>query len=61
VTLNGNKWIITAINYATSWLVIKAVPDITNEAIAEFLYKEIFINYGVFDKLVSDNRRNLLL
>jgi hypothetical protein len=60
VTLNGNKWIIIAINYATSWLVAKAVPNITNKAIVEFLYKEIFVNYGAFDELVSNNRRNLL-
>jgi hypothetical protein len=60
VTLNGNKWIITAINYATSWLVVKAVPDATNEAIAEFLHEEIFVNYGAFNKLVSNNGCNLL-
>jgi hypothetical protein len=60
VTLNRNKWIITAINYTTSWLVIKAVPNATNEAIAEFLHKEIFVNYSAFNELVSNNRHNLL-
>jgi hypothetical protein len=60
VTLNGNKWIITDIDYTTGWPVTKAVPNTTNEAIAEFLYKEIFVNYGAFDELVSNNRRNLL-
>jgi hypothetical protein len=33
----------------------------TNKAIAEFLHEEIFINYGVFNELVSNNRCNLLL
>jgi hypothetical protein len=61
VTLNGNKWIIIAIDYTTSWPVIKAVPNATNEAIEEFLHEEIFVNYGAFDELVSDNGRNLLL
>jgi hypothetical protein len=60
VTPNGNKWIIIAINYATSWLVVKAIPDATNEAIVEFLHKEIFVNYGAFDELVSNNGHNLL-
>jgi hypothetical protein len=60
VTPNGNKWIITAIDYATGWPVAKAVPDATDEAIAEFLHEEIFVNYGAFDELVSDNGRNLL-
>jgi hypothetical protein len=61
VTLNRNKWIIIAINYTTDWLVTKAIPNTTNEAIAEFLHKEIFINYGAFNELVSNNRYNLLL
>jgi hypothetical protein len=61
VTLNGNKWIIIAIDYATGWLVAKAIPDATNEAIAEFLHEEIFVNYGAFNKLVSNNGCNLLL
>jgi transposase InsO family protein len=39
---------------------VKAVPNATDEAIAEFLHKEIFVNYGVFNKLVSNNGRNLL-
>jgi hypothetical protein len=60
VTPNRNKWIITAINYATSWPVAKAVPNATNEAIAEFLHKEIFVNYSAFNELVSNNGRNLL-
>jgi hypothetical protein len=60
VTLNRNKWIIIAINYTTGWLVIKAVPNITNKAIAEFLHEEIFVNYGAFNELVSNNGCNLL-
>jgi hypothetical protein len=35
VTPNGNKWIITAIDYATGWPVAKAVPDATDEAAAD--------------------------
>lgn len=30
-TLNGNRWIITAIDYATGWPVARAVPDATEE------------------------------
>jgi hypothetical protein len=40
---------------------MKAVPNMTNKAIVEFLYKEIFINYSMFNELVSNNRCNLLL
>jgi hypothetical protein len=40
---------------------MKAIPNTTNKAIVEFLYKEIFVNYSVFNELVSNNRHNLLL
>jgi hypothetical protein len=39
---------------------VKAVLNATNKAIAEFLHEEIFVNYGVFNELVSDNGCNLL-
>jgi hypothetical protein len=59
-TPNKNKWIITAIDYATGWPVAKAVPEATEEAIARFLHEDIFINYGAPRELLSDNGPNLL-
>jgi transposase InsO family protein len=58
-TPNGNRWLITAIDYATGWPVAKAVPDATEEAIAEFLH-EIYVNYGAPREILSDNGTNLL-
>src|SRR5271169_1506102 len=40
-TLNGNRWIITVIDYAIGWPVAKAIPKATEEAIADFIYDEI--------------------
>jgi hypothetical protein len=59
-TPNGNRWIITAIDYATGWPVAKAVPDATEEAIGQFLYEEIFVHYGAFKEIISDNGPNLM-
>lgn len=59
-TPNGNRWIITAIDYATGWPVARAVPDATEEVIAEFLYRDIYAHYGAFTELISDNGPNLL-
>jgi hypothetical protein len=42
--LNGNCWVLMAINYATSWPVAKAVPDAMEEIVAKFLH-EIYITY----------------
>jgi hypothetical protein len=34
-----------AINYAFGWLVAKAIPNIIEETVTEFLHK-IYITYG---------------
>ena len=59
-TPNGNRWIITAIDYGTGWPVARAVPDATEEALAQFLYRDIYAHYGAFTELISDNGPNLL-
>lgn len=59
-TPNGNRWIITAIDYATGWLVAKAVKDAEAETVADFLVQEIFMHYGPPKELLSDNGTNLL-
>ena len=59
-TPNGNRWIITAIDYATGWPVARAVPDATAEEIAKFIHEEIYLNCGAPVELVSDNGPNLL-
>jgi hypothetical protein len=46
------------INHVTSKVVAKAVPDVKEEILAYFLYKEIFINYRVFKELLLDNSIN---
>ena len=57
-TLHGNRWIITAIDFATGWPLAKAVPDATAEQIGDFLF-EIYTTYGAFTELLSDNGANL--
>jgi hypothetical protein len=59
-TPNGNRWIITAIDYATGWPVARAVPDATEETLAEFLFRDLYTHYGAFNELLSDNGANLL-
>lgn len=59
-TPSGNRWIITAIDYATGWPLAKALPEATEEAIAEFLHDEIFAVYGAPTEFLTDNGANLL-
>lgn len=59
-TSNDNWWIITAIDYAIRWLVAKAVKNVTEEQVTDFLHDEIFMNYRSLKKLLSDNEMNFL-
>ena len=58
-TNKGNRWIITAIDYATGWPVARAVPNATEEAIADFIYEEIYLHYGAPQEIFSDGGKNL--
>ncbi|TMC16709.1 MAG: DDE-type integrase/transposase/recombinase, partial [Chloroflexi bacterium] len=58
-TKDGNRWIITAIDYATGWPIAKAIPRATEEAIAEFIYNEIYMHYGAPQEIFTDGGKNL--
>jgi hypothetical protein len=53
-TQSGNKHIITAIDYATKYVVTKAVPDRTAATVATFIFEEIACVFGVPAEIVSD-------
>jgi transposase InsO family protein len=53
-TKNGNRHIITAIDYATRWVVAKAVKSMDADTVAEFLYEEILMNYGAPFEIITD-------
>lgn len=55
----GNRWIVTAMDYATGWSVAKAISKATEETIAEFIYSEIYMHYRTPQEIFSDNRKNL--
>ena len=59
MTAKGNRWIITAIDYATGWPIAKAIPKATEEAIAEFIYEEIYMHYGAPQEIYTDGGKNL--
>jgi hypothetical protein len=58
-TMDGNRWIITAIDYATGWPIAKAIPKATEEAIAEFIHDEIYMHYGAPQEIFTDGGKNL--
>ena len=59
-TKSGNCHIITAIDYATRWIVAKAVKEMTQETVIQFLYENILINYGSPYEIITDRGKQFL-
>ena len=59
-TRSGNKFIITAIDYASRWLVAKAVKSMEENVVVDFLFREIFSNYGVPSEILTDRGKSFL-
>jgi transposase InsO family protein len=55
----GNRWIITAIDYATGWPIAKALRSATSTAIANFIHDEIYMHYGAPQEIFTDQGKNL--
>ena len=57
-TIKGNKWLITAVDYATNWPIAKAMPVASKEAVANFIYEEIVVRFGCPIEIVTDRGSN---
>jgi Integrase zinc binding domain len=58
-TPSGNRWIITAIDYATGWPLAKALPNADKQSIADFIFNEIYMQYGAPQEIFTDGGKNL--
>jgi RNase H-like domain found in reverse transcriptase/Reverse transcriptase (RNA-dependent DNA polymerase)/Integrase zinc binding domain/Retroviral aspartyl protease len=58
-TPSGNKWILTAVDYATGWPLAKALPAATEDAIADFIFHDIYMHYGAPQEIFTDGGKNL--
>src|SRR3954469_23425478 len=54
LTLQGNKYIIVAMDYMTKWPEARPVPQATAEETSRFIYKDIICRHGCPAKLLSD-------
>lgn len=60
LTRNGNKWLLTAVDYSTNWPIARAVPEATAEAVADFIYEEIVMRFGCPEEIVTDRGANFM-
>ncbi|KAH6589338.1 hypothetical protein BASA50_010084 [Batrachochytrium salamandrivorans] len=54
-----NKYLITCIDYTTRWVLAKPVKDMTESAVAAFLY-ELMMTYGAPFEIISDRGKSFL-
>ncbi|KAH9268204.1 hypothetical protein BASA84_000402 [Batrachochytrium salamandrivorans] len=52
-TKSGNRYLITCIDYATRWVLAKPVKEMTESAVAAFLY-DLMMTYGAPFEIISD-------
>ncbi|CEP06777.1 hypothetical protein, partial, partial [Parasitella parasitica] len=57
-TTNGNKWLLTAVDYLTNWPIARAVPVASMEAVADFIYEEIVMRFGCPSEIITDRGAN---
>ena len=60
LTQNGNRYVVTFIDYLTKWIESFACSDQTSETIAKLLIDHVICRHGVPEYLVSDRGTNLL-
>lgn len=53
-TENGERYLITAIDYVTKWPIAKAVKEATAEEAASFIEKGIITSFGCPEEIVTD-------
>ncbi|CAF4776540.1 unnamed protein product, partial [Rotaria sp. Silwood2] len=53
-TLNGNRWILVAMDHTTKWPIVKAAQNAKHEIIAKFVYEEIVLNFGCPTEIITD-------
>jgi transposase InsO family protein/predicted aspartyl protease len=60
VTPRGNRYLITAIDHASRWVVAAAYDTFDARTTARFLYEHIAIAYGVPQEIQSDRGANFM-
>ena len=59
MTLRGNKYIITLVDYFSKWPEAEALPDKTTKGVALFLYKTM-CRFGCSKIIISDQGREFV-
>ncbi|XP_047172662.1 uncharacterized protein LOC124840622, partial [Vigna umbellata] len=56
---NGHRFILVAIDYSTKWVEAASYANVTRKVVTKFIKKDLICRYGLPDKIITDNARNL--
>ncbi len=54
ITKKENRYIVTAIDYFTKWLIAKTIKEAIAKTISKFIYEKIICEHGCPQVLQSD-------
>ncbi|XP_057976008.1 uncharacterized protein LOC131163438 [Malania oleifera] len=56
---NGHRFIFLAIDYFTKWVEAASYSNVTQNVINRFIRRELICRYGIPERIISDNAKNL--
>jgi len=56
---NGHQFILVAIDYFTKWVEAASYANVTQSVSTKFVKKEIICRYGLPERIITDNAKNL--
>ena len=56
---NGNHFILVVIDYFTKWFEEASFASVTKNVVARFVKHKIICQYGIPERIISDNGTNL--
>ncbi|KAK9042314.1 hypothetical protein V6N11_017391 [Hibiscus sabdariffa] len=56
---NGHRFIFVIIDYFTKWVEAASFANVTESVICRFIKKEIICRFGLSERIISDNAKNL--
>ncbi len=60
ITKKENRYIVTAMDYFTKWLIAKAIKEATAKTVSKFIYEKIICEHGCPQVLQSDQRTHFV-
>src|SRR6266498_1955575 len=60
IAKKGNRYIVTAIDYFTKWLIAKVIKEATAKTVSKFIYEKIICEHGCPQVLQSDRETHFV-